>query len=52
MNLPYLLGCLSFFVFVLAVFGLERVICMHLYLLPDNFLQHVSSTRSNAGCRI
>lgn len=49
MNHPHLLGRFSFFVFVLAVFGLEGIICMHLYLLPDDFLQHVSYIRSNAG---
>jgi hypothetical protein len=52
MNHPHLLGCFSFFVFVLAVFGLEGIICMHLYLLPDDFLQHVNSIMSNAGRRI
>ena len=52
MNHSHLLGCLSFFVLVLAVFGFERIICMHLYLLPDDFLQHVSSIKSNAGRRI
>ena len=52
MKYPHLLGCFSFFVFVLAVFSLEGIVCMHLYLLPDNFLKDVSYIRANVGRRI
>ena len=51
MNRPRLLGCLSFFIFIFAVFSLERIICVHLYLFPDNFLRHFNSM-SNARGRI
>lgn len=52
MNRPRLLGCLSFFVFIFAEFSLERIIGVHLYLLPDDFLQCLSSIRSDAGVRM
>ena len=51
-NRPRLLGCLSFFVFIFAVFSLERITCVHLYLFLDDFLQCLSSIISDAGGRI
>ena len=34
-----LLGLFPLFIFILTVFSLEGVVCVHLYLLPDNFLR-------------